>query len=67
MTYAEYVKAYEAMLSIYLKGYKPTNNPTEVKIMIEAADKVVDFEEAHPTYSAKYEAEYPNHYYNFQA
>ena len=67
MTYAEYVKAYEAMLSIYLKGYKPTNNQTEVKIMIEAADKVVDFEEAHPAYSAKYEAEYPNHYYNFQA
>lgn len=56
MTYAEYVKTYEAMLSIYLKGYKPTNNPTEIKIMVEAADKLVDFEEAHPQHSAKYEA-----------
>ena len=66
MTYAEYVEAYEAMLSIYLKGYKPTNNPTEIKIMVEAADKLVDFEEAHPAHSAKYEAAHPQHHFNFQ-
>ena len=66
MTYAEYVKAYEAMLTILLKGYKPTNNPTEIKIMVEAADKLVDFEEAHPAHSAKYEAAHPQHYFNFQ-
>tara|TARA_R100001163_G_scaffold39041_2_gene29741 strand:- start:3802 stop:3978 length:177 start_codon:yes stop_codon:yes gene_type:complete len=58
MTYDEYVKVYETMLTIYLKGYKPANNPTEVKIMVEAADKIVDFEEAYPQYAAKYEAQF---------
>ena len=65
MTYEEYVKAYETMLSVYLKGYKPTNNPIEIKIMIDAADKIVDFEEDHPAHSAKYEAENPEHYSKF--
>jgi len=57
MTYTEYVKTYETMLSIYLDGYKPTNIPSEVKQMIDAADKLVDFEEAYPAYAAKYEAQ----------
>lgn len=56
MTYEEYVKAYEAMVTIYLNGYKPTNIPSEIKTMIAAADKIVDFEEAHPAYAEKYEA-----------
>ena len=58
MTYAEYVKTYEAMLLIYLKGYKPTNIPSEVKLMVAAADKLVDFEEAYPNHAAKYEAQF---------
>ena len=58
MTYEEYVKAYEAMVYIYLKGYKPTNAPSEVKTMIAAADKIVDFEQAHPDHAAKYEAQF---------
>ena len=58
MTYAEYVKTYETMLSIYLDGYKPTNIPSEVKQMIDAADKLVDFEEAYPAHAAKYESQF---------
>jgi len=58
MNYAEYVKAYEAMVTIYLKGYKPTNIPSEVKAMVEAADKIVDFEETYPDHAAKYEAQF---------
>jgi hypothetical protein len=58
MTYNEYVKTYEAMLSIYLDGYKPTNIPSEVKAMVAAADKLVDFEETHPAHAAKYEAQF---------
>lgn len=66
MTYAEYVKAYETMLTVYLKGYKPTNNPTELKVMMGAADKIVDFEETHKELHAIYEAANPQHYSNFQ-
>jgi len=58
MTYNEYVKTYEAMLSIYLDGYKPTNIPSEVEAMVAAADKLVDFEETHPAHAAKYEAQF---------
>jgi hypothetical protein len=58
MTYAEYVKTYETMLSIYLDGYKPTNIPSEVQKMIEAADKLVNFEEAYPAHAAKYESQF---------
>jgi hypothetical protein len=57
MTYAEYVKTYETMLSIYLNDYKPTNIPSEVKKMVEAADKLVDFQEAYPAYTEKYESQ----------
>ena len=57
MNYQEYVKTYEAMLSIYLDGYKPTNIPSEVKKMVAAADKLVDFEMSYPEYAAKYETE----------
>jgi|TARA_R110000796_G_scaffold51781_3_gene122185 hypothetical protein len=58
MTYNEYVKTYEAMLSIYLDGFKPTNIPSEVKKMVAAADKLVDFQEAYPNHTAKYEAQF---------
>ena len=58
MTYDEYVKTYEAMLSIYLDGYKPANTPFEVKALAAAADKLVDFEETHPAHAAKYEAQF---------
>lgn len=58
MTYDEYVKTYEAMLTKYLNNYKPTNIPSEVKAMIAAADKLVDFEEAYPAYAEKYEAQF---------
>jgi len=56
MTYEEYVKAYEIMVTVYLNGYKPTNIPSEIKAMIEAADKIVDFQETYPVYAEKYEA-----------
>jgi len=52
------VKTYETMLSIYLDGYKPTNIPSEVQKMIEAADKLVNFEEAYPAHAAKYESQF---------
>ena len=58
MTYNEYVKTYEAMLSIYLDGFKPTNISSEVKKMVAAADKLVDFQEAYPNHTAKYEAQF---------
>jgi len=58
MTYNEYVKTYEAMLSIYLNGYKPTNIPSEVEKMVAAADKLVDFEEAYPAYAEQYESQF---------
>jgi hypothetical protein len=58
MTYNEYVKTYEAMLSIYLNGYKPTNIPSEVKKMVAAADKLVDFEESYPAYAEKYQEQF---------
>lgn len=58
MTYNEYVKTYEAMLSIYLNGYKPTNIPSEVKKMVAAADKLVDFQEAYPAYTEQYESQF---------
>lgn len=58
MTYKEYVETYEAMLSIYLNGYKPTNIPSEVEKMVAAADKLVDFQESYPNHTAKYEAQF---------
>ena len=58
MTYDEYVKTYEAMLTEYLNNYKPTNVPSEVKQMVAAADKLVDFEETYPAYAEKYEAQF---------
>ena len=58
MTYTEYVKTYETMLSIYLNGYKPTNIPSEVKEMVAAADKLVAFQEAYPAYTEKYESQF---------
>jgi hypothetical protein len=58
MTYEQYVKTYEGMLTEYLNNYKPTNVPSEVKKMVAAADKLVDFEEIYPEYAAKYEAQF---------
>jgi len=58
MTYAEYVKAYETMLTVYLEAYKPSNIPSEIKAMVAAADKIVDFEESYPEYSDKYNAQF---------
>lgn len=58
MTYDEYVKTYEAMLSIYLNGYKPTNIPSEVEKMVAAADNLVDFQESYPEYTEQYEAQF---------
>jgi len=58
MTYEQYVKTYEGMLAEYLNNYKPTNVPSEVKKMVAAADKLVDFEEIYPEYAAKYEAQF---------
>jgi hypothetical protein len=58
MTYDEYVKTYEAMLTEYLNNYKPSNVPSEVKQMVTAADKLVDFEEIYPEYAAKYESQF---------
>ena len=58
MTYDEYVKTYEVMLTEYLNNYKPTNVPSEVKKMVAAADKLVDFQEAYPNHTAKYEAQF---------
>lgn len=58
MTYDEYVKTYEAMLAEYLNTYKPATTPSEVKKLVEEADKLVDFEEAYPAYAEKYEAQF---------
>ncbi len=58
MTYEQYVKTYEGMLTECLNNYKPTNVPSEVKKMVAAADKLVDFEEIYPEYAAKYEAQF---------
>jgi len=58
MTYDEYVIAYEALLTEYLNNWYPTNIPSEVKQMVTAADKLVDFREAYPAYAEKYEAQF---------
>ena len=58
MTYTEYVKTYETMLSIYLNDYKPPNTPSEARQMIESANNLASFEEAYPAYATKYEPQF---------